>query len=576
MQRLRNILFVVCLLLLVGDVTLWWTSRRAVSIVAIQVPPDGRAQFIASHQSRLYLAISGYVLDDRHRLWIDGTVGTWETGQELLNGLTSSAKNTAAFGPAGLATGATDIAGGGRWCILWLPQWLPVVLLSIWPARRLRTTIRRWQWRRKGHCVECGYDLRATPERCPECGTVRPLATRGRCWSAIRGLFRCRVVLLFCVVAGVAYVAGRIIAGQQFVNDELVDVDVVPGPMNDELDQFASQTGVRIRVDYRPPVFGGPMRQPLRLNRVRRDLATDLFARDGGIDLTAQMCRVYRVGALLSQVAAFDRKFENSGGVVNGTAADRVNRCLDGHVRDYTTIPLNFVVLVGHRVVVIAPRDSHKRVMEIIAACDHRRVAGDSRQENRAPDLSSRVPAIDADDAYLPDVLGQLSRASGQNLVVDWRAMWRRDATTQYRLHFPVHVPAGRLDDALNTVLSPWAVRMVWRTEENVVVVTSLNHLTQREELRVYDVSNLCFDALDRRAPARNGFVRRLRQYSNEQEIGELFWKKLDDLLQPGDSVTAWQGGAWGNYLAGRLYVVTVAGNHDKVRQWLQQMREAW
>lgn len=59
-----------------------------------------------------------------------------------------------------------------------VPYWMLAVSFAVLPfVTVIRSKRRRWKQKRLagGLCEACGYDLRATPQRCPECGTVSRL-----------------------------------------------------------------------------------------------------------------------------------------------------------------------------------------------------------------------------------------------------------------------------------------------------------------------------------------------------------------------------------------------------------------
>jgi len=61
---------------------------------------------------------------------------------------------------------------GGTKTLVNFPFWFPAMVFATLPALRRAYLRRRTKARNTNCCHVCGYDLRATPDRCPECGTV--------------------------------------------------------------------------------------------------------------------------------------------------------------------------------------------------------------------------------------------------------------------------------------------------------------------------------------------------------------------------------------------------------------------
>jgi hypothetical protein len=85
------------------------------------------------------------------------------------------------FGFAWNGIGIYPIHGGEsrgvQWCVPCWFVWLMTALVPIFRIWKMRRRASERQRLENHLCLNCGYDVRATPQRCPECGARAPKST---------------------------------------------------------------------------------------------------------------------------------------------------------------------------------------------------------------------------------------------------------------------------------------------------------------------------------------------------------------------------------------------------------------
>jgi hypothetical protein len=146
----------------------------------------GRMVYVHSRDGRLSIMVARPWPKDRSLSWLSGVGNEWDRNNT--SGISMLTRDSAwrRFGIAGVSGRGYALGPGGQeavpgapsldFALYIMPHWIVATACAVpplaWLALVVPKRIRQRRRTRLGLCLGCGYDLRESPGRCPECGSV--------------------------------------------------------------------------------------------------------------------------------------------------------------------------------------------------------------------------------------------------------------------------------------------------------------------------------------------------------------------------------------------------------------------
>lgn len=515
-----------------------------------------------------------------------------------------------------------------------VPYWAILLALSVFPLRSAYRLGRHWTRGSRGQCRTCGYDLRASTGRCPECGTSVPgagtaagiSAPRLRPSNARLVLRALPLLVLGAIVVAIAEARARVHgvgSERELLNQPVNELSLNEVPLTDA--SIALQAACGVPLHIQPSIFSNSGRLPvqIRLRQVTRAAAiravltypTPLsssrpqiwMTADGGIGIGGDYAapfevRIYPIGDLIDAFAMpDDSEFIEEAHVFHLTPALPRHVQMANELVDVIANTSRFdgygsagrLEAIGDRLVVYQSPQVQAVIARVLNALRNEGSEGGPPVD--APPPAPEIPAnLDQPISRLPAVLttfgsgvDALRASTTANILVYWNDLGEAGIAqdTPIQLHFHDTTLRNALGDLIASVKPSHL--LMFDVHDNIIRRGSAQRLLNDPEeiIAVYDVRDVVKGVIDEfNRQQGQQLARDLQKPDSEHHwpvwvalTEEAAEHEITDFIENRVFPETWKanGGSSGiiEPLHGRLVVVQTPEAHSRIRALLRSIR---